>query len=65
MISRSDIALGKPLGRWFPRRNGNASLVRLTREEKTVTVDSDEPSDDDTPGGDDDYAAERASFLDP
>lgn len=72
MKSRTDIAEGKPLGVWFPRRN-RAALVRLTRGAEVRTVDANEQHSNEDEGGEsgggggnggDAYAAERAALFD-
>lgn len=73
MQSRTDVALGKPLGVWFPPRNGGAAFVRLTKGQPMPTLASyEEPEGSDSAGGsdsgsggaEDPYAAARAAAFD-
>ena len=63
MKSRSDVAEGKPYGVWFPPRNGDASLVRLTKADTAPNLSSNE---NEQQGGEevDEYAADRAAAFD-
>lgn len=52
MKSRADIAEGKEIGVWFPPRNGNASLVQLTKAVGYPTLDADEDTNNSGASGD-------------